>query len=60
MLRSKTKDLDWDADYETAKKLHERYSDELGLGQSVQDRFVSGLPIAAPLTRALFSVLVLG
>ena len=60
MLRSKTKDLDWHKDYDAAKMLHERYTQELGLGQSVKDRFISGLPIAAPLTGALFSVLVLG
>jgi hypothetical protein len=59
MLRSRTRDLDWDNDYEAAKVLHERYTQELSLGQSVKDRFFSGLPIAAPLTGAPFSVFVI-
>jgi len=60
MLASRTRDLDWDDHYEAAKALDDRYRQELGLDQSVRDRFYSGLPIAAPLTGALFSVLVLG
>lgn len=55
MLRSRTKDLDWDDDYEASNALQERYRAELGLDQSVKDRFCP-----SPLSGALFSVLVLG
>lgn len=58
MVEARTKNLDWETDFLASRQLRDAYRRELGLDQTLRERFEKGFYVGAPLATALFSSFV--